>query len=98
MPGNQRGAVFEKNRGVAMMLGLNLQNGGRREIFQIDATLDLRLNDLTVYLITEVGVGSEEGSVGHFRRPVGDSIPSNGNESGGYVSSGPSDYTPKWSS
>lgn len=48
-----------------MMLGLNLENGVRSEIFQKDAAFDLRLNDVAVDLVAEVEVRHERGQVGH---------------------------------
>ena len=65
MAGDERGTVFEKDRGVAMMLSLDLQHGSRRQVVQENAAFNLRLNDLVIDLIAEIGVGHEKGTVGH---------------------------------
>ena len=46
--------------GVGAILGLNLQNGSRRKILQMDAALDLRLDDVAVDGVAQVGVGRKE--------------------------------------
>jgi hypothetical protein len=65
MAGDESGTVFEKDGRVAMVLCLDLQHSGRRKVVQEDATFNLRLNDLMIDLIAEIGVGHEKGTVGH---------------------------------
>ena len=48
-----------------MMLGLDLENGLGRKIFQENAAFDFRLNDAAVDLVAEVEVRRERGQVGH---------------------------------
>lgn len=65
MPGDQGGSVIDHDRGIEMMLGLDLKNGFGSEVFEEDAAFDLRLNDVAVDLIAEVEVRHERGQVGH---------------------------------
>ena len=59
------GGIVDKNGGIKMMLGLDLENGFRRKVFEENAAFDFRLNDVAVDLIAEVEVGRERRQVGH---------------------------------
>lgn len=59
MAGDEGVAAAEQNGGVAVMHGLNVKNGGRREIVQKDAAFDFRLDDGAVDVIGQVRVRSK---------------------------------------
>ena len=65
MAGDHGGGVVDKDGSIEMMLGLNLENGLGRKIFQENAAFDFRLNDVAVDLIAEVEVRHERRQVGH---------------------------------
>ncbi len=74
MPRDKRRTILEQDRGVAMVLGLDLQDRGRRQVAEINAPFNLRLDNLVIDLIAEVGMRHEKGSMSHWR-PIRDSIP-----------------------
>jgi hypothetical protein len=59
MPGEQCFAAAEEDRRVAMIQGLDLKNGGRRKISQVDAAFDFRTDNAAVHFVCEVGVGAK---------------------------------------
>jgi len=59
MAGDESVAASEENSGVAVVHGLNVENGGRRKIVEEDSTFDFRLDDGVVDVIREVGVRVE---------------------------------------
>jgi hypothetical protein len=61
MAGDESVAASEKNGGVAVVEGLNVKNGGRREIVEKDSTFDFGLDDGVVNVVGEVGVRGEHG-------------------------------------
>ena len=65
MSRDQNGTVIQKHRSVAMMLCLDLQDGRRRQVGEKHTTLNLRLDNLMVDLIAEVGMRHEKGYLAH---------------------------------
>jgi hypothetical protein len=63
MAGEKSFATAQKHGGVAMIQSLNLENCGRREIAQIDTTLDFRLDDAAVHVVGQIGVGAKHGGI-----------------------------------
>ncbi len=61
MSRDQRGTIILENGRVEVMLGLDLEDGGGRKVFEKDSTFDFRLHDLVIDLIAEVEVGREKG-------------------------------------
>ena len=59
MAGEESVAASEKDRGVAVVHGLDVEHGGGRKVVEKDSALDLRLDDGAVNVISEVGVRSE---------------------------------------
>ena len=57
MAGEQSFAASKKDCGVAVVHGLNLEDGGGRKIVEVDTTFDFRLDDAAVHFVGEVGVG-----------------------------------------
>src|ERR1700693_5401304 len=63
MAGEKRFAAAQKHGGVAMIQGLDLEDGGRRKIAQVDATFDFRPDDAAVHFVGQVGMGAKHGGV-----------------------------------
>jgi len=61
MAGEQSVVASEENGGVAVVEGLDVENGGRREIVEKDATFDFRLDDGVIDVVRQVGVRGEHG-------------------------------------
>lgn len=61
MSRDQRLILVQQNRGVAMVLGVNLQHSSRGEVAQKDSSLDLRLHYVVVHAIVQVGMRREQG-------------------------------------
>ncbi len=59
MPGQQGVAASEENRRVAVMHGLDMENGRRRKIMQEDSAFDVGLNNGTVDFVGEIRVRSK---------------------------------------
>lgn len=57
--GDKRGAFAQDHDGVAVVLGPDFEDGRLGQVTQEDAALDLRLHDLMVHLIAEVGMTDE---------------------------------------
>jgi hypothetical protein len=62
MAGDESVAAPEQDGGVAVVHGLNVENGGRRKIVEENSAFDLRLDDGVVDVIRQVGVRVE-----HYR-------------------------------
>jgi len=60
MAGDQVPTAPTNDDGVPMMLRLNLQHRTLGEVVQAHATFNLRLRDVPVHLITEVGMRDEK--------------------------------------
>lgn len=60
MPRNQRGAAALKHRRVAVILRSNLQHGLRRQVAEENPAFNLRLDNMVIYLVTEVGMRREQ--------------------------------------
>jgi len=45
-----------------MVLGVDLQNSGGRQVSEEYASFNLRLYDVAIYLVAKVGVGPEQSS------------------------------------
>src|SRR3954454_14669619 len=45
---------------VRAILGSNFQHGSRREILQVDTAFNLRLDDVAVHRVAQIGVGRKE--------------------------------------
>src|SRR5208337_3934881 len=56
--------------GVPMMLRLNFQHRALGELVQVNTTFDLRLHDVPVHLITEVGIRHKRPGNGDRRRVI----------------------------
>lgn len=65
MAGDEGGGIVDQDGGVEMMLGLNLENGLGRKVFEEDTAFDFGLNDVAIDLVAEVEVGRERGQLGH---------------------------------
>src|SRR5271168_3115809 len=61
--GEKRFASTEQDGGVAMMHGLNFENGIGRKFVEEDAAFDLRLDDAAVHFVSEVGMRAEHTNV-----------------------------------
>ena len=61
MAGEESIAASEKHGGVAVVHGLDVENGGWRKIVKKDAAFDFGLDDGVVDFIREIGVGGEHG-------------------------------------
>src|SRR5215469_7529228 len=61
MPRNQHRVVDQEYCRIAVVLGLNLEHGIRREILKKHSSFNFRLDDTAVYFVAEVGMGREEG-------------------------------------
>jgi hypothetical protein len=70
MSGDECRTIIQQDRGVAVMLGLNLEDGFGRKIFQENAALNLRLDNTPVDLVAEVGMGHEMRHLGHEEAPT----------------------------
>jgi len=60
MAGEQGQIFIQHNGGVAMILGLNFEHGRGGKIFQENAAFHIRLNDVAIYFVAEIGVGREQ--------------------------------------
>jgi len=57
----EHGQIFiHQDGGVAMISGLNFEYGRGGKIFEEDAAFDLRLDDMAIYFVAEIGVGREQ--------------------------------------
>jgi hypothetical protein len=56
MAREERVTAPEQNSGVAVMHGLNVQDGSRREIVEKNSPFDLRLDDGVVNIVGEIGM------------------------------------------
>ena len=65
MAGDHGGGVIDQDGSIKMMLGLNLENGFRGEIFQENAAFNFGLDDVAVDLVAEVEVRRERRKIGH---------------------------------
>ena len=61
MAGEKSVAAAEENRGVAMVHGLDVEDGGGREIVEKDSAFDFGLDDGVVNVVREIGVRGEHG-------------------------------------
>jgi len=61
MAGEESVAASEENGGVAVMQGLNVEDGGRREIVEKDSAFDFGLDDGVVDAVGEIWVRDEHG-------------------------------------
>jgi phage repressor protein C with HTH and peptisase S24 domain len=59
MTGEQGGAAAEKNGRVAMIQGLDLKNGRRRKISQVNPAFNFRPDNNAIHFVGEVGVGAK---------------------------------------
>lgn len=59
MAGDQHRAARCSYRGIAVVLGLNLQHGGRRKTFEEHPSFNFRLHDVAIHFIAEIGMGCE---------------------------------------
>ena len=59
MAGDKGVAASEEDGGVTVVHGLDMENGGRREIVEKDPTFDFGLNDGVVDVIGQIGVRGE---------------------------------------
>ena len=57
MAGEKSFAAAKQHGGVAVVQRLNLEDGGRRKIAEVDTTLDFRLDDAAVHFVRELGWG-----------------------------------------
>src|ERR1700690_4598576 len=48
-----------------MMLGLDFEHGGRRQVTQRDSAFDFRLDNVAVYFVTEIGMRREHKQPSH---------------------------------
>src|ERR1700722_2248283 len=62
MTGKQRLTLAEEYGGVAMVLGLNLQYGGRWQVSERHTAFDFRLDDVGIHFVTQIGMRYEHGS------------------------------------
>ena len=62
MAGDESVAAAEQNGGVAVVHGLNVEDGGGRKIVEENSAFDFRLDDGVVDVIREVGM-----RVKHYR-------------------------------
>jgi len=65
MSRDHHGVFTQKSRRVEVMLGSNLENGGRRQLFQKYAALNLRLGDVPIDFVGEIGMRPEHDSLTH---------------------------------
>ena len=61
MAGDECFAASEEDGGVAVMEGLDVEDGGGREVVEKDSAFDFGLDDGVVDFIREIGVGGEHG-------------------------------------
>ena len=59
MAGDESLAAAENHGGVAMVHGLDFEDGGGREVVEEDSAFDFRLDDAAVHFVGKVGVGRE---------------------------------------
>jgi len=59
MAGNQHRAVAQQHRGVAVVLGLNLQHRLRGKVLKEHPSFNLRPDDIVIHLVAEVGMWSK---------------------------------------
>jgi hypothetical protein len=60
MPGNQHRVLGHRYRRVIAVLRLNLQHGSRWKVCEEYSPFNLRLNDLAVHCIAEIGMRCEQ--------------------------------------
>ncbi len=60
MAGEQGQVFIQQDGGVAVISRLNFEHSGGWKIFQENAAFHLRLNDMAIYFVAEVGVGREQ--------------------------------------
>jgi hypothetical protein len=59
MAGDESFAASEEHGGVAVMLGLNVEDGGGRKVVKKDSAFDIGLDDGVVNVVGEIRVRSE---------------------------------------
>ena len=64
MAGEERIAASKEDSGVAMVHGLDVENGGGRKIVEKDSAFDFGLDDGVVDVGGEIGVRREHGATG----------------------------------
>jgi len=64
MAGDKSFAASEQDSGIAVVHGLNVEDGGGREIVKKDSTFDFGLDDGVVDVVGEIGVRREHGRAG----------------------------------
>src|SRR5579863_3166291 len=67
MAGDQRLTFAEEYRGVAMMLGLDLEHSGRGQVAERNAAFDFRADNVAIHFVAEIGMRHEHGQV-HLAR------------------------------
>lgn len=60
MSRNQSRTPVQKHRRVAVVLRLDLQHSGRREVFEEDPSFNLRLDDIVIHFVAEIGMRREQ--------------------------------------
>lgn len=63
MSPDQCQVLFKEHGRITVMLCLDEENGARLQVGEKDATLNLRLHNVVVNPITQVGVGPEQRSL-----------------------------------
>jgi hypothetical protein len=64
MAGDESLAASEEDGGVAVVQGLNVEDGGGREVVEKDSAFDFGLDDGVVDVVGEIGVRGEHGRAG----------------------------------
>jgi hypothetical protein len=59
MAGDERLVVTDHDRGVAVMLSIDLKDGPGRKLFEEHTALDFRLDDVAIYGVAKIRVRSE---------------------------------------
>jgi hypothetical protein len=62
MAGEESVAASEKDGGVAVVHGLDVEDGGGRKVAEKDPAFDFRLDDGVVHVVGEIRVRSEHGA------------------------------------
>lgn len=70
MAGDHHRFIAEKTRGVVMVLGANVQDGGGRKMFEKDASFNLGLGDLAVHFVAEIGMRREHDLLSQMLLPA----------------------------
>jgi hypothetical protein len=65
MAGDESFAASEEDGGVTVMQGLNVEDGGGREVVEKNSAFDFGLDDGVVNFVGEIGVRSEHGRGWH---------------------------------